>query len=581
MAKHSAPRRLAAIMCADVVGYSRLMGLDEVGTLKALKQRRSEVLAPLIAKYHGRLVKVMGDGVLVEFASAVNASQCALDLQHEIAKANGPLPEPKRITLRIGVNLGDVIVEGSDIYGDGVNVAVRLETVAEPGEVCISASVFDQVKRKLDAAFDDLGEQALKNIAEPVRVYRLRPLPGGHIESVIEPTPPRLPAKPSLAVLPFTNMSGDREQDVFADGLTEDLITDLSRNEGLFVIARHSTFAYKAKAIDVRQIARELGVRYVLEGSARRLDGRVRINVQLIDATGGDHLWAERFDRSVEDIFSVQDEVTGKIVEALVGRLTTLPARSRPKNLEAYELCLRARPLIAHLAGSAEAIRECEILLREAVTIEPDYAEAMRWLAFTLWSYWAHSIGSPETKRLESIEFALRSVELDPNDAGNHWVVGYLQAYERRWAESEAAFAAALALDPNHADTLVMSAEMLMWDGRIVEARDMILRAFRLNPHPAGWYFWILGMVHYAAGRYDAAIDTLRNEATYRSGSRKVLAAALALVDRDREARREANIFIANNPQFSLGRWAASQPARHLVVVQHFVEGMRKAGLPD
>jgi TolB-like protein/class 3 adenylate cyclase len=581
MAEQRAQRRLSAIMSADVVGYSRLMQSDEVGTLGTLKRRRSEVLAPLVAKYHGRVVKVMGDGVLVEFTSAVNAVQCALDLQRDTASANQPLPASKHISLRIGINLGDVIVEGGDIYGDGVNVAARMESLAGAGEVCISSNVYEQVRRRLDAVFDDLGPRTLKNIAEPVQVYRITAFPDGQLPSKAEAAPPQLPAKPSIAVLPFTNMSGDREQDVFADALTEDLITDLSRNAGLFVIARHSTFAYKGKSMDVRHIARDLGVRYVLEGSARRASGRVRINVQLIDAVGGDHIWADRFDRSVEDIFAMQDEVTARIVEALVGRLTVIPSRNRPKNLEAYELCARARPLIANFAGSPEAIRESEILLRQAVAFEPGYAEAVRWLAFSLWSYWAHSIGSPKVKRPEAVEMALRSVALDPNDAGNHWVVGYLQAYEHRWAESDAAFAAALELDPNHADTFMMRAEIVMWSGDLDTATELALKAFRLNPHPAGWYFWILGMVHFAAHRHDAAVEMLRAEATYRSGSRKVLAAGLAMIGRDREARREAEIFMSNNARFSLMRWAAAQPARGMAVVDYFVEGMRKAGLPD
>ena len=392
MAEQRAQRRLAAIMSADVVGYSRLMQADEVGTLDALKKRRTEVLSPLVTKYQGRLVKVMGDGVLVEFTSAVNAVQCALDLQSDTAKANESFPSARHIVLRIGVNLGDVIVEGSDIYGDGVNVAARLEALADAGEVCISASVYEQVKRRLDAAFDDLGDKSLKNIAEPVRVYRIRSLSEGYTPGIADPAPPMLPTKPSIAVLPFTNMSGEREQDAFADGLTEDLITELSRNAALFVIARHSTFAYKGRSVDIRQVARELGVRYVLEGSARRIAGRVRINVQLIDAIGGDLIWADRFDRSLEDVFAVQDEVTSRIVEALVGRLTKLPPRNRPSSLEAYELCVRARPLMSNYAGSAEAIRESHILLTQAVAKDPNYAEAVRRLAFTFWALWTFSI---------------------------------------------------------------------------------------------------------------------------------------------------------------------------------------------
>ncbi|MFD2053925.1 adenylate/guanylate cyclase domain-containing protein [Mesorhizobium calcicola] len=581
MAEQRAQRRLAAIMSADVVGYSRMMQADEIGTLDALKKRRTEVLSPLVTKYQGRLVKVMGDGVLVEFTSAVNAVQCALDLQSDTAKANEPLPSARHVVLRIGVNLGDVIVEAGDIYGDGVNVAARLEALADGGEVCISGSVYDQVKRRLDAAFDDLGDKTLKNIAEPVRVYRIRPLSEGYTPGIADPAPPMLPAKPSIAVLPFTNMSGEREQDAFADGLTEDLITELSRNVALFVIARHSTFAYKGRSVDVRQVARELGVRYVLEGSARRLAGRVRINVQLIDAIGGDHIWADRFDRSLEDVFAVQDEVTNRIVEALVGRLTKLPPRNRPTSLEAYELCVRARPLLANFGGSAEAIRESHILLTQAVAKDPNYAEAVRWLAFTFWALWSFSIESPASKRAASLEMARRAVALDPNDAGNHWVLGYLLAYEHNWAESDAAFDAAIRVEPNHADTYAMRSELVLWRGKTDEAMGLIEKAFRLNPQPAGWYFWLLGMAHYAARRYEAAAEVLRAELTYRTGSRKILAASLAQLGQIEEAHREAELFLANNPRFSVVGWANAQPAQNRATVEHFADGLRMAGLPD
>ncbi|HEX6120266.1 MAG TPA: adenylate/guanylate cyclase domain-containing protein, partial [Dongiaceae bacterium] len=314
-----------AILAADVVGYSRLMEQDEGGTLLALKARRRDIFVPQVTEHHGRVVKVMGDGALVEFTSAVDAVQCAIQLRKAFHEANESVPEGRRIVLRIGVNLGDVIVEGNDLYGDGVNVAARLEQLADSGGICVSRNVYDQVKRKLDVAFEEMGPQSVKNISEPVVAYRVR---AGQVASIHGPLP--LPTKPSIAVLPFSTMSNDADQDTFADGLVEDLITDLSRSSGLFVIARNSSFAYKNKSVDVRRIAGDLGVRYLLEGSARRAAGRVRINVQLIDALAGNHLWAERYDRGLEDMFAVQDEVTGKIVEALVGRLVTPLPRNRP-----------------------------------------------------------------------------------------------------------------------------------------------------------------------------------------------------------------------------------------------------------
>ncbi|MQX09054.1 adenylate/guanylate cyclase domain-containing protein, partial [Sinorhizobium fredii] len=298
MAEERIQRRLAAIVVADVVGYSRLMEEDEVATLAVLKERRAAILQPIVRAHGGRIVKVMGDGVLLEFPSAVNAMSGAIELQRKMADANAALPEARRIVLRIGINLGDVVIDGSDVYGDGVNIAARIQSLAEPGAIYVSAGIRDQVKRKLALGFGDLGPKSLKNIAEEVHVYRVLYEPAATKDHAGKAQLP-LPARPSIAVLPFTNLSGEAEYDVFADGLTEDLITDLSRNAGLFVIARHSTFAYKGKSVDVRLIARELGVRYIVEGSARRAAGRVRVNVQLIDAVGGDHLWAERFDRNL------------------------------------------------------------------------------------------------------------------------------------------------------------------------------------------------------------------------------------------------------------------------------------------
>jgi TolB-like protein len=375
-------------------------------------------------------------------------------------------------------------------------------------------------------------------------------------------------------------MSGEPDQDVFADGLTEDLITDLSRNAGLFVIARHSTFAYKGKSI-VRLIARDLGVRYILEGSARRAAGRVRINVQLIDAIGGDHLWADRFDRGLEDIFAVQDEVTSRIVEELVGRLTDLPTRNRPKNILAYDLCVRARNLITSYAGSPEATREALLLLWQASALDPGYAEALRWLAFALWQAWSLGMEPMEPARQLSVQMASRAVAIDPNVGGNHWVLGYLLAYERRWQESEAEFTAAFDLDPNDADALAMHAELAAFAGRPEEAIEILNKALRLNPHPASWYYWELGLAHYAARQYEAAIEALTVDLTYRTGSRRVLAASLAQLGRIDDAKREGALFMADNSHFTISHWAATQPARDDATVQHFVEGYRLAGIAD
>ncbi len=575
MAEERARRRLAAILAADVVGYSRLMEQDEAGTLAALKERRKGVLEPLVAQHQGRIVKVMGDGVLVEFASAVNAVGCAVELQKRMAAPNEALTEDRRIVLRIGINLGDVVVEGGDLYGEGVNVAARLQELADPGTIVVSAKLHDEVHRRLNLAFEDAGEQRLKNVSSPLRIYRIA---GGDKGAAAAAAALALPTKPSIAVLPYTNMSSDPEQEVFVDGLTEDLITELSRAAGLFVIARHSTFAYKGKAADVRRIARDLGVRYLVEGSARRAAGRVRINVQLIDALGGDHVWAERFDRSLEDIFAVQDEVTGKIAEALVGRLTAPPARKRPTSLEAYDLCVRARRLTGI---SPQATHEARVLLERAISLDPGYAEAHRWLAFVLWEGWT-DMGRPmEPDRRLSMEMAQRAVKLDPNDAGNRWVLSRLLAYESRWEESDAEFASTIELDPNHADAWAVRAEVTAFSGQALTAIEQAHRGLRLNPYPAGWYYWELGLAQYAARQYEAAVETLHREATYRTGSRRILAASLAQLGRMEEAHREAELFMVGNPNFTISHWAATQPFRDDAMRKHFVDGYRKAGLPE
>ncbi|ABC90920.1 probable adenylate cyclase (possibly two-component response regulator) protein [Rhizobium etli CFN 42] len=386
-----------------------------------------------------------------------------------------------------------------------------------------------------------------------------------------------LPDKPSIAVLPFLNIGNDPEQESFADGLTEDLITDLSRMPGLFVIARNSVFAYKGKGIEVQRIAEELGVRYLLEGSARRAAGRVRINAKMIDAASGDHLWAERFDRSLDNIFAVQDEVTAKIVEALLGRLRAPPPRNRPKSLEAYDLCVRARKL---MDDSPQAAEEAHLMLARAVDLDPDYAEAYRWLAMNHWMGWVHSGGPTESNRDVALQLARKAVAIDPNDAGCRWVLAYLLAYARDFAEADAQFAKAIELDPNEADTFAALSDITVLAGRIDEGLEHARKAFRLNPFPASWYYLALGQAQYAAEQYEAAIETLRRDETYRTSSRRFLAASLAQLGRLDEARAETELFLVANPRFSTRHWAATEPFRDARTLDHFVDGYRKAGLP-
>jgi TolB-like protein/class 3 adenylate cyclase len=578
MAIERAQRRLAAILAADVVGYSRLMEHDESGTLASLKQRRKSILEPSVAEHHGRIVKVMGDGVLVEFASAVNAVACAIELQKRMATANDAITNDRRILLRIGINLGDVVVEGGDIYGDGVNIAARLEEIAEPGGIVMSRKVHDEIERKVAVAYDDLGERSFKNIATPVRVYRVAhprtqaPAPAGLA----------LPGKPSIAVLPFTSLSADTEQEFFADGLTEDLIIELSKAPGLFVIARHSCFAFKNKSVDVRQVARELGVRYILEGSARRAAARIRINAQLIDAReGGGHLWAERFDRDLADVFAVQDEVVARIVEALVGKLAAskLPDRKPPKSLEAYDLCVRGRLL--YQRSMAEAGKEARRLFEQAIALDPDYAEAHAHLAWTHWMGWVNWFEPADPHRRLALEIARRAVALDPNDAWAHTVLGFVLEYEHEHEESTAQLETALQLDPNHADTYALRTDLLVMKGRPLEAIESAARALRLNPHPPAWYYWGQGEAEYAARQYEKAVTTLRGEATYGTPSRSILAAALAQLGRIEEARLEGRLFMVDYPSFRIESFLDTQPFRNRADREHFAEGYRKAALPE
>ncbi len=390
--------------------------------------------------------------------------------------------------------------------------------------------------------------------------------------------PPPLPDAPSIAVLPFLNLSGDPAHDYFADGLTEDLITDLSRAGGLFVIARNSSFALKGKPMDVRAIAGMLGVRYLLEGSARRAGSRVRINVQLIDARGGGNLWAERFDSELKDIFAIQDQVTAKIVEALIGRLNAPPPRNRPKNLEAYDLCIRARVLTEL---SPQAAREAALLLRRALELDPDYADAHRLLALDLWLGWVHWGEPQDTHRKQAIAEAENAVRLDPGDSATHSLLGYILAYEHRWQESEHAFAESIRLNSNDAEGWAFRSDVSALAGKQQQAIDEIRKALRLNPTPDCWYWLLLGQAQYGARQYEVAIATLRREETYRTMSRRFLAASLAQLGRMDEARREAEMFLLTSPHFTISHWAQTQPFRDESTRAHFVEGLRKAGLPE
>src|SRR5579863_8746371 len=475
-------RRLAAILAADVVGYSRLMGVDEEGTLAALRALRAELTDPKIAEHRGRIVKTTGDGLLVQFHSVVDAVRCALEVQQLMAERTAGVTPLMRMALRIGINLGDIIIEDGDIFGDGVNVAARLEALAEPGGICVSRVVRDQVRDRLDIAFDDLGERQVKNIARPVRVFRVQS--AGQAAQI--PAAPPLPDKPSIAVLPFQNMSGDPEQEYFADGMVEEIITALSRIRWLFVIARNSTFTYKGEAVDVKQVGRELGVRYVLEGSVRKGGDRVRITAQLIDAETGAHLWADRFDGSLEDVFELQDKVAssvaGVIEPTLQAAETARSAARTTDDLTAYDLYLRAYAVV--LSSPATQIPDALRGLEEAIERDPRYGPALAWAAICCYRVCIDGVSAdPAADRRKGADFARRALQVAGDDPGILANAAYALAY---FGEDIGAMIAlvdrALVFNPHFARGWFISGTLRIWAGRTELGIEQLEASLRLSP---------------------------------------------------------------------------------------------------
>ncbi|OCP17472.1 MULTISPECIES: adenylate/guanylate cyclase domain-containing protein [unclassified Ensifer] len=579
-------RKLAVILAADVAGYSRLMESDEEDTHERLQRLLGDVVRPAVEIHRGRIFKTAGDGLLVEFASAIEAVRCAVDIQRATAERNNDVAEDRRLTFRIGINLGDILADQEDIFGDGVNIAARLEAMAEPGGVLISHSVHEHVDRKLPVRLVDQGECLLKNITRPIRVFRVgwestrgHPAPFARKDSG-PGTVPTLPQVASIAVLPFATLSNDAEQDYFADGLAEDLITDLSKVDGLLVIARHSSFAYRDRLMDLRMIARELGVRYLIEGSVRRAAGRVRINAQLIDASNASCLWAERLDRDLADIFSLQDEVVGKVINALSHALPSAkpPPRRRVIDLEAYDLFVRGRALATQSLRETRAARP---LLLKAIEIDPGFAGAHAWLAMSH-HFDALYYGEPvDEHRIAARAAAGKAVEIDPENADAHIVLGYLRAYEGEFGAGVAEFEQGLRLNPNHSAGWAHLADLRVFEGRAIEAVECAENSFRLNPYPPGDHYSFLGWAQYAAGRYQDAVETLRHPQAGGPGSKRNLAAALARLERIAEARKTGREFLSEFPDFSARQWGRTQPFRNDADRQHFIDGYIKAGLPE
>jgi TolB-like protein/class 3 adenylate cyclase len=578
MAENPVQRRLAAILAADVVGFSRLMGVDEEGTLAALKARRRDILQPMVAKHHGRVVKIMGDGVLVEFASAVSGVQCAIDLQQAMAAANRDLPDDRHIVLRVGVNLGDVMVEGSDLYGEGVNIAARLEALADPGDVLISDKVRYEVAGKLRLTFEDLGKRELKNIAESVQIYRVSGASTVPASALGKMTGP---AKPSIAVLPFTNMGSDPEQQYFSDGITEDIITELSRFRSLFVIARHSSYLFRDKTADAKQIGRTLGAAYIVEGSVRRMGSRVRVTAQLIEATTGNHLWAERYDRDIQEIFEVQDEVVQAIVAVLPGRIEEAGARSaqrkRPESLEAYDFLLRGIELARTFDfAKTEPARK---MFEEAIAVDAGITLAYAWLAnLRLRPWWTdRSVKSLD----EAVALAKKAVEIDENDGYSHGILG--MAYLERRSFDEATFHVErfVALNPNDSAAPLLMGQLLAYVGRPQEAITWIERAFRLNPFPPQSYSSFYGMILFAARRYAESIAAFNRIVVAPNWDLIYLVAANAYLGRLEEARTLIGKWATLHPNISLSAFAAKEPFKQPADLDHLLEGLRIAGISN
>ena len=514
MAEERVNRKLAAILAADVVGYSRLMGVDEEGTLAALKQHRQVVFDPAVAAHNGRVVKLIGDGTIVEFGSVVDAVHCALAVQ----RSNGLVPDEAlrqpKIILRIGINLGDVIIEGDDIYGDGVNIAARLEPLAEPGGICVSSIVNESVGNRVDVGFEDAGEITVKNIDRPIRVWKWHPRATPELAKAAEKPLPHV-ATASIAILPFTNMSGDPEQEYFSDGISEDIITDLSKIAGLTVIARNSSFTYKGRSVDIRTVGRELGVQSVLEGSIRRAGNRVRITAQLIDAGNGAHLWADRYDRDLTDIFAVQDDVTQRIVEAL--KITLSPAEkerladSETHDVVAYDCVLRGREFMLGKEKNLGTFQQAIKYFKEALEHDPNYSVAYACLGFGyMFDYQNRWTEDPDKSLSIAKEYARQAIEKDPNEPLARCVSALAASYEKDLDRAKAEIEVALKLNPSLALAHNLRGTFWTFAGQPLEAIPEIEQAMRLDPAVSPQFLHFLGLAYLMAEKYETAAALLR-----------------------------------------------------------------------
>jgi len=576
-------RRLAAILAADVVGYSRLMESDEAGTIERLRSLRTELVEPAIAGRKGRIVKLMGDGLLAEFPSVVGAVECAADIQQRVSARETEEPDDRRIRLRIGINLGDIVIEDDDIYGDGVNIAARLEGLAEPGSICISGAAFDAIEGKTVVAFSDAGEQSLKNIAKRIRVYSLA-APGGAGSPVSQAPRRDTIIKPSVAILPFTNMSGDHEQGYFSDGITEDIITELARFGSVSVVARTSTFVYRDRAVNVSEAGKALGARYVLEGSIRKVASRIRLTAQLIDVETGKHVWAERYDRVLEDIFQIQDEIVHSIVATLVGRLETADTerslRKPPESLAAYDYYLRALQHERQYDYEGH-ISEARALLEKAIALDPTFARAYALLSyFTASTHWFEP-GSATDAYAKALELAQTAIRLDPNDSSCYGRIGIIYIDMREFDKAKQSIDQALKLNPHDAHHWTEYAWYLTAVGEHQKALDFLAQREKIEPFPPNYHWEIRGLAAYALGQYEEALrafDRMTRCAPFVHGCRAACCGQLGRVE---DAQRNWSKMLAVRPDWNIGRLRNSIVTTSAVEEEQWVAGLRKAGIAE
>ena len=626
MAEEGFKRKLTAILSADVEAYSRLMGEDEDATIRTLTVYR-ELMSALIQKHRGRVVDSPGDNLLAEFGSVVDAVRCAVEIQEELMIRNAELPENRRMEFRIGINLGDVVEEGERIYGDGVNITARVEGLAEGGGICISGTVYDSIKNKLSLGYESLGEHTVKNIKEPVRVYRMRIGPEAADSAVIKKKagprrwqkaslagvallvlvagawaswnfyfrPPTiepaseekmaypLPEKPSIAVLPFVNLGGDNEQEYFVDGITNDIITALSEFKFLFIIASNSTFTYKGKPVRVQQVSEELGVRYVLEGSVQRTRDRMRINTKLIDATTGKHLWAERYDRDAQRLFDIQDEIVETIVATLAYKLDAAERerviRKGPANLDAYDYWLRGRN--AWFRTTKDANAEAGLLYQKAIDLDPRWARPYGYMAWVHVNDWRYGWSEDRKKSMElALEWAQKCYALDPDDYKTHWTLGLVYLYRREFDRAIDEYERALELNSNDADFLAEMSNALIYTGRSEQAVAQLKRAMRMNPRHPSWYFVILGLAYYEVGQYEEALATLKQHNNPFFLVHRNLAAVYVRLGRLEEARAEVSELLEKKSDYTV-KLENLRPYKYPAQRERFVNDLRKAGVPD